>query len=179
MKTYIEEAFERACKSNATVLPLDNSCDVVVLTGPLRLAQGDPAQMIGLAVTSLGGYASKEIIQAGIGAPANQTLTHTAGSKSVAQLWTISGAPNVYRRAPVLLELSGTGIATIKMAVYPRTTRCQLLVMCVTDNGGNGQTAVATTPVLKWLTADHPGAVANEYALASELVNMRDFTSRS
>lgn len=178
-KTYIEEAFERACSNNATVLPLDNSCDAVVVSGPLRLAEGNPAQMVGLAVTALQGYSTKAILQAGIGAPADQTITHAAGSKAVAVLVTIAGAPNVFRRAPVLITLAGTGISSVKVAVYPRTTRCQLLMICVTDNGGSGQIAAATAPSLGWLTADHPGAVANEYALSAEIVNMRDFTSRN
>lgn len=181
-KTYIETKFEECVDANSTVLPLDQSCDLVITSGPTRLANNNPAAFIGLAITALGGYSAKAVVSGSVAAtPANFNVDQAATAKAVGLVVTISGAQNTFRRMAQTLTISAVtaGTATPSTVVcYPRKTRCQFLYIFTQDNGGVGQVAVATQPRIAWLVADHSGTVASELVISSEIITVRDFTSR-
>lgn len=178
MKTMIEQLFEQAVRSNSPILPVENSCDTLVITGPTRLATVNPDAFVSLAVTALAGYSTKEISQNSIGAPANTTIALSAGQRSVGVLVTVSGNFNTFRRQVEIFTVSATGASNLVIACYPRFQRCQFLVVLVQDNGGVGQVAAGTQPTVAWTIASNPGHVANEFAFSVESINLRDFVSR-
>lgn len=179
MKTFIETLFEAAVAANSPVIPINN-CDTVVLTGPTRLASQNPEAFKSLAMTALQGYSAKAVLKNGNGAPATITQQHAAGTYCVALIVTICGAPQAFRRMPILLEVSYTsGAAATNVVVYPKDTRCQALVITCQDNGGIGQVARGERPQVVHTHVAGDGFAANEWGLASEIVTLRDFTSRA
>lgn len=177
--TLIEQLLDDAVKANSTILPVNQSCDVLVTSGPTRLANQNPEALRALAATALNGFSRKDVTIGSIAAvPADLTVTAPADSKVIATLVTVAGSAYAFRRAPLKLTLAATGATTLSIVCYPKDTRAQFLVLSVTDNGNVGQVVASVQPILSWLVASHPGTAASEFSLSIESVNMRDFTNR-
>lgn len=188
-QTYIEKLISQACERNTPVLPVDNS-QVVITQGPIRLANRNPAALVDLAKNVLQGSASKEIKSLGIAAtPADAALLHTTTVRACGLLLRIAGAPNTFRRGPVSLKVlqSGTAVASGKVTngvaittftIYPAAADSLVFVLLTNDNGGVGQVAAPTGIGVEWELDDHPGTTASEYVVSSEVITLRDFTTR-
>lgn len=188
MQTYVERQMVEACARNTPVLPTDNS-QVVVITGPVRLAHKNPAALAELARNAVLGHSTKEIKKLGIGAPASGTMQFTSTLRQCGNLIRVSGAPNTFRRAPVTISvwrnvttlaagLPDSGSLICKFTVYPAASDAQVLVLFTNDNGGVGQITADTGVAVSYSTADNSGDTASEYAISAESINARDFVTR-
>lgn len=178
-QTYVEALFAKAVENNAVAMGTKN-CDVIVLTGPLRISARTPQGLITLAMTALQGASFKEIAKNVVPAvPANFTVPLTAANRYCALLIRVTGSKNAYKQADVLLTVTGTGMTTSKVAISPHSNKAEALLLLTNDNGGVGQISAPTVVVVSWLVADHPEAAGLEYAINVEGISLRDFTDRS
>lgn len=181
--TFLEALLTQAVALNSVVLPVSASCDVMIVSGPQRMANQSPQEVRALAQTSLNGYSTKVVVRDAVDAATplttDKTLAFGSGVRAIGSLVTIAGAQNTFRRGSILLDFSGTGVANVSVVVYPKDYRCQFLILHVTDNGNVGQIAASDNYTMFYDASDHPGTVASEFVMVMESLNMRDFTSRT
>lgn len=182
-QTFIEALLDQCVALNTVVLPVNQSCDLTIISGPQRLAPISQAEMRALAQTALNGYSLKFVKRDAVDAldplTVDKTLAPGATVRVIAFLVTIAGAANTFRRGPITLRITGDGATPYDVVVYPKDTRCQFLALTVSNNGNNGQITAALNPSVFYDASEHPGTIASEFVIAAETVNMRDFTPRS
>lgn len=188
MQTYIEKAFATAVARNSPVIALDDSTQVVITSGPSRLAHKSPAKMIELALNSLGGASEKRIGSLSASASATLGAWLPVSTRAVGVIVRIAGARNTFRRGPVTVTLlygntvvdgtdpGGTAITTVTL--YPGADTATALVLFTQDNRGEGQISSFTGIALEHAIGSNPGTVAGEYIVSIESVTARDFTNR-
>lgn len=187
MKTYIESLIDDMCARNTPVMPVDKS-QVVITSGPVRLANRNPAAVVGLAKNLLQGSSAKEVKAYTIGTPTAGGCNLTVGLRTVGLIVRVSGSQNTFRRGPISLLIeqgnSSTGVAVpngtavTKFTIYPAEQTATVIVLLTSDNGGVGQVTAFTGVALEYVLADNAGDVANEYVISIEPITLRDFTTR-
>lgn len=193
MQTYIELVLHKNVEKNTPVAALDHS-QIVITSGPVTLSNESFDAIRSLAMNVLQGSSAKDVRQASVpSTPADFAISFFAATNPIRMLGVllrISGARNIWRRAPVKLTVKRdcTGVTSGKgdggvvvntFVVYPSADESTVFVMLNNDNAGRGQVSAFQNVVIEWELDDHPGVVGSEYVISAEPVTLRDFTNRS
>lgn len=187
----LHHKFQTCVLENVTAIGNGRSVPVI-LSGPLRLTSSNPQAAETLAITALAGSSTKEkkigyfaCVAAGT-APADTVITLTAGIKAVGLMIRCSGTNTGWGRAPVVVQIAGTGMTTMKVAIESSEDApvAEAFVLLVTDNGGPGQISAPSGITVTIPTLDNAGVAAlgtvpagatTAFAVAVEPVTTRDF----